>query len=351
MMKELIKISRYAGERFDLIQAGGGNSSVKNGDEMIIKSSGCHLLDIAKDSGFSVVDNKKVLKILEFSFGEEKKENDRIAADLVQKAIINGPRPSIETLLHSMFDKYTLHTHPLSVNIVCASKNCEEKLSRIFEHENEKILFVRYKTPGIELALELKTQMDIFQNIYNKKAKVVLLQNHGLIVSSDSGEDVQRITDAIVDKIDDFMGLDFKRYKLTNKISALLGGNNISYLSEDICLNSLLKTQPELFHITPFCPDKMVYCCADAVKISTLIDNDPILKFKKNYNDIPKVIIYEDMIFLTGSTIKKCKEVEEVLKFHILALSNIEKQNYNLLSSIELAYIGNWEAEKYRQNL
>ena len=37
-------ISRFAGQRFDLIQAGGGNSSVKiNNDLMLIKKSGCLL--------------------------------------------------------------------------------------------------------------------------------------------------------------------------------------------------------------------------------------------------------------------------------------------------------------------
>ncbi len=40
-MNDFIKISKYAGERFDLTQAGGGNSSVKNDDgTMYIKASG-----------------------------------------------------------------------------------------------------------------------------------------------------------------------------------------------------------------------------------------------------------------------------------------------------------------------
>ena len=43
-MKEIqnfINISKYAGERFDLIQAGGGNSSVKlDNGQMLIKASG-----------------------------------------------------------------------------------------------------------------------------------------------------------------------------------------------------------------------------------------------------------------------------------------------------------------------
>ena len=46
---ELIKfqnISRYSGERFDLVQAGGGNSSVKIDDWMFIKASGYNMTNV-----------------------------------------------------------------------------------------------------------------------------------------------------------------------------------------------------------------------------------------------------------------------------------------------------------------
>ena len=48
-IKKFIDISKYAGERFDLIQAGGGNSSIKlDNGQMIIKASGYLLSDIGK---------------------------------------------------------------------------------------------------------------------------------------------------------------------------------------------------------------------------------------------------------------------------------------------------------------
>ena len=52
-LNKLIKLSKYAGERFDLVQAGGGNSSVKleNG-EMLIKASGFILSDVEINNGY-----------------------------------------------------------------------------------------------------------------------------------------------------------------------------------------------------------------------------------------------------------------------------------------------------------
>ena len=50
----LVEISKYSGMREDLVQAGGGNTSVKDGEYMYVKASGCQLqrleiiLDIQK---------------------------------------------------------------------------------------------------------------------------------------------------------------------------------------------------------------------------------------------------------------------------------------------------------------
>ena len=56
-MNGLIQISKYAGMRNDLAQAGGGNTSVKIDDQvMLVKSSGYQLADVNRDSGCMKVD-------------------------------------------------------------------------------------------------------------------------------------------------------------------------------------------------------------------------------------------------------------------------------------------------------
>ncbi|MGN0740816.1 MAG: hypothetical protein ACI4LX_11665 [Treponema sp.] len=51
-----IYMSKYAGMREDLVQAGGGNSSVKfSPEKMLIKASGFQLADIAENTGFCTV--------------------------------------------------------------------------------------------------------------------------------------------------------------------------------------------------------------------------------------------------------------------------------------------------------
>jgi len=133
----LVEISKYAGERFDLVQAGGGNSSVKLEDgTMLIKASGFSLSDVEKSMGYSKVNVIKVQKIVtnvEILHTKNKREREKLATKLVQEATMDlDNRPSIETLLHSLLHKYTLHTHPVVVNMVVNKSNWREVLTDLF---------------------------------------------------------------------------------------------------------------------------------------------------------------------------------------------------------------------------
>jgi rhamnose utilization protein RhaD (predicted bifunctional aldolase and dehydrogenase) len=127
-INELVEISKYAGERFDLVQAGGGNSSVKfDNTEMIIKASGYLLSDVNDSSGYSRVCTDKIAKIIKnknIVNEDDKRKREFLTSQLVKDATIDKiNRPSIETLLHSFLHKYTLHTHPIVVNMLVIRKD------------------------------------------------------------------------------------------------------------------------------------------------------------------------------------------------------------------------------------
>lgn len=354
-IKDLVEISKYAGERFDLVQAGGGNSSIKlqNG-EMLIKASGFSLSDVEKEHGFSRVSTKKIASIVtdkQITNENKKRKRESIAAKLVQKATIDKTyRPSIETLLHSFLDKYTLHTHPIAVNMILIQKNYEELLGSIFK--NEDIAMVQYRTPGIELAIELNKVLLASKT----KPKIIFLQNHGLIVTSPNKKDIKVLTEKVLNKIEAYLKINLNNYKLTNNISYLVNKlqktSYVSLLSEDKYLNAQLNFNKKLFFQTPFCPDSLVFCGVSAIEIDHLLDKAQLENFKEKYFEFPKVIIFDKKLFFVAQNIKKAKEMEEVLKFHIMVLEkSLVKNNNNFLPEEELAYLNNWEAEKYRQKL
>ena len=202
-IKNFVEISKYAGERFDLVQASGGNSSVKITDtKMLIKASGFLLSDINENKGYSKVDFCRVANILKdksITAEIDKTKREVLVKKLIEDATLDeNNRPSIETLLHSSLYKYTLHTHPVVVNMVVIQKEWREMLTSIFK--DEEIALVPYKTPGIDLALELVRVI----NTLKKIPKIIFLQNHGLIITSNNIEDIKKITELVLEKIEKF---------------------------------------------------------------------------------------------------------------------------------------------------
>ena len=351
-IKDLVTLSKFAGERFDLVQAGGGNSSVKLDDgTMLIKASGFLLSDVEENSGYSKVVTAQVAEIVKNEAiikSNDKRARESLASILVKEATVDVQnRPSIETLLHSLLYKYTLHTHPIVVNMIVNKTDWKEVLKSIFKDE---IALVDYQTPGIELALELYNEI----SLYAKIPKIIFLQNHGLIITSENSQEIKLLKEYVLTKIESYLQVDMSKYKLTNTVSSLINQidnqNYISYLSSDMDLNIYLLKNKSLFRTTPFCPDSLVYCRISAVELSNLDGLETLQEYKNKFHETPKILIYQDKLFLIAQNIKKAKEIEEVLKFHIMVLSQ-NSENTNFLEFEELAYLSNWEAEKYRQKI
>lgn len=353
-INDLVEISKYAGERLDLVQAAGGNSSVKlDNGEMLIKASGFLLSDVNIQDGYSRVYTKPVAEIVknkDIINSENKRQREILTAQFLKEATIDKQnRPSIETLLHSLLKKYTLHTHSIVVNMIVVQKKWRETLNSIFKEE--KVAYVEYETPGIELAIVLDKELQKFDKIPN----IIILQNHGLIVTSDEKDEIKILTEYVLEKIENYLNIDMGSYKLTNSISSLFNivsdHGNISYLCEDKFLNEQLQENEEIFLKTPFCPDTFVYCGFFPVRIESILDVKTLEDYKTKNHEYPKVVIYDNKIFFRSSTLKKTKEIEEVFKFHIMVLAQNNSKELNFLEREELAYLSNWEAEKYRQKL
>lgn len=351
-LESLINLSKYVGERFDLVQAGGGNISVKSEDGiMLIKSSGYSLSDIDKKRGYSKIDNAKIIEILnnsDITRVVDKKIQDELVARQVGEATLDLQyKPSIETLLHSLFYKFTVHTHPIVVNMIVNKTNWQEVLKSIF---TENIALVNYKTPGIELALELKLTILEFTKI----PQIIFLQNHGLIITAETEEEVKHLQEYVLAKIESYLQVDMSKYKLTNLVSSLInkasGQNIIAFLSNDIDLNLLLAKDEDLFFKMPFCPDSVVYNGIKAVWLKHIEDIATICEYMDAYKMSPKVVIFDDMLFLIAANIRKAREMEDVLRFHVMVLAQ-NGMNTNFLPQSELDYLLDWEAEKYRQNI
>lgn len=324
---EFKKISKYCGERFDLVQAGGGNISVKCDNLMFIKASGYNLTNIDEKNGYVVVNNKLLLEDIYMN---------NVSNDINKYNYIGTKRASIETYMHSILKKYTIHLHPIQINRVLISENSREIIENIYPDG----LIIDYFTPGIKVCNEIKKYYDDHE--------IIFLLNHGIIITSNTIENVYNLLEDIVKKFENFQNINFNKYKLTNNISNIINTtfnlSNITYLCEDKIINDYFLNKKELFKMKISFPDALIYC---GVKI--LFNINDLVEYKKSFNETPKIIIHDNLIYINSHNLQKCKEIEDVLKSNIIILdTNLNKK---FLSFEEICFLNNWDAEKYRRNI
>ena len=344
-IKNLIRLSKYAGMREDIIQAGGGNTSVKINDEtMFIKSSGYQLSEMEENVGYSKVNYKKIVDYFK-SHLDIKRSDEK---ELLENTLIEGKRPSIETFLHSITEKYTLHTHPLLINVFTSRKNGMKELKSMFPDS----LVIDYQTPGIFLAKEF---FDKFLKLENpQKINIVFLKNHGLIVSGKNMDEVIELHESILETLENKLKVNMQAYRnstfLFKKLEDFIE-NNIVYL----CENSRIKNFIENNSIEDinycFSPDSLIYCNK---KILLLNKDDDMLEVIKNhslkYGNF-NVVYFENELYIIAPNVKKAKEIESVLSFNLQVLELNKNDEMDFLTEEEQNFLLNWDSEKYRKNL
>lgn len=324
VLQNLETLSKYCGERFDLTQAGGGNSSVKYNDFMFIKASGYNLTQVSHREGYVCIDNKKLINHI----------NENKTEPIHKYNIIGNERASIETYMHSMLKKYTMHLHPIQINKYLISKSCDAFIKTNFP--NSKL--IEYYTPGIKVCNKIK-------NVYDGN-KIIFLKNHGIIVTSDDYEEIIELIENTLTIFEKEFGTNMEKYKYVNKISKTINVRyeNVTYLCEDQIINFYLQSKRNLFLEKIAFPDALIYC---GIQILFLYDLTDINKYYEKYKEYPKIIVVNNLIYITNRSLQKCKDTEDVLKSNLMILDNGMDKEY--MSDQEIHYLNNWEAEKHRK--
>jgi rhamnose utilization protein RhaD (predicted bifunctional aldolase and dehydrogenase) len=350
----LANISSFAGNRFDLAQAGGGNSSVKlDENQMLIKASGISLSEVTDTSGFVCVDYSLIRQSMASNnfCSQDRKERERLAEKLmVESKLSDEGKPSIETFLHALLDTFTLHTHPLTVNVITAKEDWKSELESIWPDA----IYVPYHTPGIDLALALEGQIELYRLDKGEKPKVIFLQNHGLIISSPTYEEVEQLTESVCIKIEKKLSMNLERYRQVSQLQTLFSKleiDNVKILcNDDHIIQECLGAEDSNVEIWPFCPDTLIYCGVKPVCLSSITDTKAIQEYLDKFQEYPKVIILNTQVYFCANSLKKAKDAQDLFKFH-LTVRQYSNSNIQRLTLDEVAYLSNWDAEKYRQGL
>lgn len=147
---ELIALSRTIGQDISLVQGGGGNISVKVAGALYIKASGTPLRDMSTDRGW-------------VTLGESS----------------SPERPSMEWPMHQVLHApWVCHTHSVYLNVFGCMQNNTHALS--------SYTVLPYIQPGKQLA-QMISQI-------HPQPEIIILRNHGLLVTGKTAQDVLRLT-------------------------------------------------------------------------------------------------------------------------------------------------------------
>lgn len=351
-MQGFIRISRYAGMRNDLAQAGGGNTSVKlDGQIMLVKSSGFQLADVSENSGYSKIDYRLIAEYFKENIkaGDQSVLTEDAGNALLTKAQMAGGRASIETFLHAVTGKYTLHSHPTLVNILTARKDGREILEELFP----EAVYVPYRKPGAALA---ETYYKICRAA--GQPEIIFLESHGLVVSGDSAERVIGRTEEVLEKIAAYLGVSYEAYpnatKLWNAFADVPAfADRIVYLSENRYLSREtgdgdILNEDKWNHA--FCPDCVVYGSKKPLFLADDFCAADIAAFIKR-NGIPAMVCYKGYFYILAESVKKAQEIENVMSFAAQVQAANLSHEMQYLSEGQQDALLNWDAEKYRRKL
>jgi len=371
VIQSFVTICDLTSDSVDMIQAGGGNASAKYDDAgkamMLIKASGFLMSEVDEKKGYTQIELEKIRRILlDVQKGHLLIDDDQVISQRTAEANEGERRPSIETFLHALLpQRYILHVHALTTLVYASSTRFLEDLANQWTLKKstsmKPSLLVPYEKPGIHLAMAMMFNLDQYKDFYGTIPDVIILQNHGLIVASDDSDALYDLITKVEEDIIEQMALPetfgriYANQRFIKKvIHGVMAHKRIFVRANED--RDLVNYQDG----TPSFPDALVFCGLEPLVVNTLnrdikasdmdLVRDALIRYIDKYDDFPKVVLYDSDLYFCGESIKKCLEVQDVLKIQWLIRRELGESLVTLTQE-QAHTLLNWEAEKYRKNL
>lgn len=328
LLNELKNVSERMGKNSDLIQANGGNTSIKIKNYIIVKGSGKELANANLENIFAKVDiNKKNSNI------NEVKEN-------IEQYNLNkfeGVKPSIELSLHLLISsKVVLHSHPTDLIAMTLLSDGKERMKILLKEYNW--IWIDYCKPGKELAEKVE------KSLKKQKSNIIILQNHGLVLGAETPLEAEKLQTELLKKIKLkrreylFNTLD-KLQEIKDKYPNLIKIPKYKVI-HSIATDSWSK---KLSQKNAHCPDHAVFC---GIK-PPIIDN-----IKQDFYKLSEEHSYVILKNVGIIMFKNSDALEALLRSQAEIFLKIPVDHeVNLLSDKQCMELINWDAEKFRKKM
>jgi len=208
-LDSLVHLSNLLGRETRLVQPGGGNTSMKVGDALLVKGSGTDLRTIGRE-GFTRLSLSR-LDALRDADAMSDAEMMRFMASCM---LAEGPAPSVETPLHSLLPhRVVAHTHDVATMSLTnvGDGTAERLIGELFEGG---IVYVPYTRPGFPLARSVSEMVDRIP----ADAIGLTLAHHGLVVWGDDARECHARLTQVVARMDEYLATARRGRRLLGKV-------------------------------------------------------------------------------------------------------------------------------------
>lgn len=267
-------------------QGTGGNISVKDATNLIVKASGYRLSSVNNNDGYVICSIQKIQEAL-----DEGKEQ-------LEGSILEGaPRkPSMEAYFHILPKTIIVHFH----SVYFCKYLCKQNAADIFSIENfPNSKFISYKKPGLDLAKEL---VPLYRN-----ESILFLENHGIILL---GESIEEIITVYLDATQ----------KLETLTQTICSDSDVSI--EKRIKDRTNQTIKPIYNLAsslsqPFkavTPDHFLFLQQTSlISTKATVEND-LSEWKSMFHSFPSILQVDETIYSLAQTYEQCQNKEEYLR-------------------------------------
>jgi rhamnose utilization protein RhaD (predicted bifunctional aldolase and dehydrogenase)/NAD(P)-dependent dehydrogenase (short-subunit alcohol dehydrogenase family) len=200
-LDQLVYLSALIGREPRLVQPGGGNTSTKTGDLLLVKGSGTDLETIGR-AGFTRLSLRALAGLRSIdSMGDADMMRFMAGAMTDGAGGGGGPMPSVETPLHALLPAPVIaHTHDVATMSLTnvSDETARRLLDELFQGD---VVYAPYTRPGFPLAQAIgKLVAGLPANAIG-----LALAHHGMVVWGDDARTCYRRLVQVINRIEDYL--------------------------------------------------------------------------------------------------------------------------------------------------
>lgn len=330
-MKEFVKMCSKIGAMKDYVQGGGGNASCKHSENiMAIKASGFTIGEITETDGYADVNYIKVRGYHNSAKPEEYEAREKESTPFTLTCVSENPagkilRPSVEAGFHSIMKKYVMHTHPVYANVITCAGIGEEKIKEILPELD--FVWIPYINPGFSLTLAIGDAISKYEMENGVFPKVIFLENHGLVTTSDCAEECTKLHIEVNEAIKKYLNL------------------------SDFCTDlAMTEAEDSFVWTSPFVKMFLDKYGVETIK-NTILYPDQLVYLNGGLNE-GKIAFNDDTMTIKAPK-KEAMAIQETFAAYVYVVNSVLTCGMEIrtMDKAGTDFINNWESEKYRKSV